>query len=72
MSDLYTPNHEAHAYDFAAIQHLDEIIAELRDRGGTPRPFNILHYALELGLPEAVAINLSALAERRLKLEFQP
>jgi hypothetical protein len=71
MSDLYTPNHEAQAYHFAAIQHLDEIIAELRDRGVMPRPLNVLHYALELGMSEQAAADVAALLERRMQMGGQ-
>jgi hypothetical protein len=50
-------------------QHLDSIIADLRDRGVIPRPLNVIHHALEIGLPEPVAANLAALLECRTNLE---
>jgi hypothetical protein len=52
----------------ALAQHLDEIIAELRDRGITPRPLNVLRYALELGMSEQAAADLVALLERRFEM----
>jgi hypothetical protein len=54
----------------ALAQHLDEVIAELRDCGINPRPLTVLHYALEIGLPEKVAANLAALLERCIKMEI--
>jgi hypothetical protein len=71
MPDLHIPTHEAHTFDFAAVQHLDEIIAELRDQGTTPSPLNVLHYALELGLSEGAALNLAAIADHRLNVEVR-
>jgi hypothetical protein len=48
MVDVRNPAIAAYASDLAMAQHLDELLAELRDRGVTSRPLNILHYALEL------------------------
>jgi hypothetical protein len=66
-------DHSAYYFDTCAnaaalAQHLDELIAELRDRGVTPRPPNVLQYALELGLPKAVAMSLAARLEHRIQL----
>jgi hypothetical protein len=59
---------DAGATNPALAQHLDELIAELRDRGITPQPLNILHYALELGLSGTVAAELAALLERNIRM----
>jgi hypothetical protein len=56
------------AGDSTQAQHLDELIAELRDRSVMPCPNNILQYALELGLPEPTATNLAAQLEYRFQL----
>jgi hypothetical protein len=58
----------AYASDAALTQHLEELIAEVRDLGATPRPLNIFHYALELGVPKAAAADLAALMERRIEI----
>jgi hypothetical protein len=68
MPDLLTITVEAYACDPAQAQHLDELIAELRDRGVTPRPHSILHYARELGLSDTAATTLATLFEHRLSL----
>ena len=65
---------EGLAFDCAALdpiiaQQLDEIIAELRDRGVPPKPLTVLRYAVDIGLPEATAATVAALLDRRLQLE---
>jgi len=66
VSILSTPAPDACTSDPALAQHLNELVAELRDRGIAPRPLNVLHFALETGLSETEAANLVALFERRL------
>jgi hypothetical protein len=66
MTVLHIP--AADVTDPAQAQHLDELIAELRDRGITPQPLNVLHYALELGMSEQAAADIAALLERRLQI----
>lgn len=68
MSVLPTLAAHACTADTAQAQHLDELIPELRDRGITPRPLNVLHYALELGMSEQAAAEIVALLERRLQM----
>ena len=67
MVDLDTPHSDACVSDPAMTRHHEELIAELRDRGATPCPSNVLHYALELGLSESTATNLATMFERRLR-----
>jgi len=68
MLDLHALALDAFATDPVHAQHLDEMIAELRDRGITPRPLNILRYALEIGMSEQAAADIAALLERRLQM----
>ncbi|MCB5176773.1 hypothetical protein [Microvirga lenta] len=71
MSDLRNAALDAYSNDPASAQHLNELIAELRDRGVTPRPLNVLAYALELGMSEQAAADIAALLERRLQMGGQ-
>jgi hypothetical protein len=57
-----------YAVDPALSQHLDELIAELRDRSITPGSLNVLRCALELGISDATADELVALLECRIQL----
>lgn len=51
-------------------QHLDGIIADLRERGITPRSLNVIRYAIEIGLPDTIAADLAALLERRIQMGY--
>jgi hypothetical protein len=68
MSDPHVLAVELNTNDASLEQSLAEIIAELRDRGITPRPLNVLRYALGLGMSEQVAADLATLLERRFEM----
>jgi hypothetical protein len=63
---------DADATNPALDLHLNDIVAELRDRGITPRSNSVLRYALGLGLSEPAAADLAALIERRTELGETP
>jgi hypothetical protein len=65
--DTSTFPHDGCVTDAGIAQNLDELIAELRDRGVTPSSLNVLHYALDSGLSKADAANIAELLERRLQ-----
>jgi wyosine [tRNA(Phe)-imidazoG37] synthetase (radical SAM superfamily) len=66
--DLQTLVFDAYPNDPALSQHLDEIIAEIRDRGGIPSPPCILSYALEIGISQTIAADLAELFGYRIKI----
>jgi hypothetical protein len=67
MFNLHSRPSDSCSVDHAMVQHLDELVAELRDRSVTPSPLNLLHYALNYGLSEADAANIAEMLERRLQ-----